>query len=228
MKWWKSHRTHSAFLFYAFSIAATFSKVEKLKWHTIVPFAPLSMLNPTKAQGWAQCGALGAALALWFHCWTSGLKGLLRMMWLAQRVTIRLEAIREVIETNHLPHEETPSTTFLAAALPDHTKLKFLIQAQVPPRAGANQHSQPPANVPHRIGHLPPSPLRQALSFPSLVIPSASNSAANITSIPPVSVSNGISFKEPCLIFPQLPKGKFLFLHLRAFSLSLSTLHPIF
>lgn len=169
MKWWKSHRTHSAFLFYSFSIAATFSKVEKLKRHAIVPFAPLSMLNPTEAQDWAQCGALGAALALWFHCWTSGLKGLLRMMWLAQRVTIWLEGIREVIETNHLPHEETPSTTFLAAALPDHTKLEVLIQAQVPPRAGANQqHSQPPANVPHRIGHLPPVPWGKHWAFPAL------------------------------------------------------------
>lgn len=168
MKWWKSHRTHSAFLFCSFSIAATFSKVEKLKRHRIVPFALLSMLNPTEAQGWAQRGALRAALALWFHCWTSGLKGLLRMMWLAQRVTIWLEGIREVIETNHLPHEETPSATFLGAALPDHTKLKFLIQAQVPPRAGANQHSQPQANFTHRIGHLPPVLFGKHWAFPAL------------------------------------------------------------
>lgn len=167
MKWWKSHQIHSAFLFYSFSIGATFSKFEKLKWHTIVPFAPLSMLNPTEAEGWAQCGALGAVLALWFHCWPSGLKGLLRMRWLAQRVMIRWEGIREVIETNHLPHEKTPST-FLAAALPDHTKLKFLIQAQVPPRAGTNQHSQLPANFTHRIGHLPPVPLGKHWAFPAL------------------------------------------------------------
>ena len=70
------------------------------------------------------------------------LKCFIRKIGLAQRV-IQLEGVREVISTNHPPHEAISSTAFLTAVSPDHTKIKFLILAQEPLRAGSNKHSQP-------------------------------------------------------------------------------------